>query len=79
MRLEKTADGTRTRMNNPYLMSKGVFNLADKNVVDSNAQILKLVFSKDPHDSNYMPATRDLSAYKKKIIINYLENIINKG
>ena len=61
------------------LMSKGVFNLADKNVVDSNAQILKLVFSKDPHDSNYMPATRDLSAYKKKIIINYLENIINKG
>jgi hypothetical protein len=61
------------------LMSKGVFNLADKNVVDSNAQILKLVFSKDPHDSNYMPATRDLSAYKKKVILNYLENIINNG
>ncbi|MBI3234487.1 MAG: hypothetical protein HYZ42_10690 [Bacteroidetes bacterium] len=61
------------------LMSKGIFNLADKNVVDSNAEILKLVFSKDPHDSNYMPATRDLSAYKKKVILDYLQTIIDQA
>jgi hypothetical protein len=61
------------------LMSKGIFNLADKNVVDSNAQLLQLVFSKDPQDPNYMPATRDLSAYKKKVILDYLQSIIDKG
>ncbi|MBD2757136.1 hypothetical protein [Spirosoma validum] len=60
------------------LMSKGIFNLADKAVVDRNAQILKLVFSKDPHDPNYMPATRDLSAYKKKVILDYLDSVTNK-
>ena len=60
------------------LMSKGIFNLADKNVVDSNAEILKLVFSKDVYDSNYMPATRDLSAYKKKVILAYLQKVIDR-
>jgi hypothetical protein len=60
------------------LMSKGIFNLADKNVVDSNAEILKLVFSKDVHDANYMPATRDLSAYKKKVILAYLQKVIDQ-
>lgn len=59
------------------LMSKGIFNLADKKVVDANAQILKLVFSKDVHDPNYMPATRDLSDYKKKVIIDYLQRVID--
>ena len=61
------------------LMSKGIFNLADKAVVDANAAILQLVFSKDPADSNYMPATRDLSKYRRKIILNYLQEIIDKG
>lgn len=60
------------------LMSKGIFNLANKSVVDSNAQILKLVFSKEIHDSNYMPATRDLSAYKKKVILDYLQAVLDK-
>lgn len=60
------------------LMSKGIFNLADKNVVDNNAEILKLVFSKDVHDANYMPATRDLSAYKKKVILDYLQKVIDQ-
>jgi hypothetical protein len=60
------------------LMSKGIFNLADKNVVDNNAEILKLVFSKDVHDANYMPATRDLSAYKKKVILAYLQKVIDQ-
>ncbi len=59
------------------LMSKGIFNLANKEVVDKNAQLLKLVFSKDPYDANYMPATRDLSAYKKKVILEYLDSVID--
>lgn len=60
------------------LMSKGVFNLADQQVFEGNAQILKMVFSKDPKDPNYMPATRDLSDYKKTVILNYLQQIISK-
>ena len=60
------------------LMSKGVFNLADKTVFENNAQILKLVFDKNPHDPNYMPATRDLSGYKRTVILNYLQDIIDK-
>ncbi|WP_166924785.1 hypothetical protein [Flavobacterium poyangense] len=60
------------------LMSKGIFNLADKTVVDKNAQILHLVFSKDLDDPNYMPATRDLSKYKKTVILNYLQDVIDK-
>ncbi|TRX36516.1 hypothetical protein FNW52_07865 [Flavobacterium sp. ZT3R18] len=60
------------------LMSKGIFNLADKKVFKDNAQILKLVFGKDPYDPNYMPATRDLSAYKRTVILNYLQDIIDQ-
>ncbi|MCV9933950.1 hypothetical protein OIU80_16830 [Flavobacterium sp. LS1R47] len=59
------------------LMSKGIFNLADRAVFENNAQILHLVFSKDPEDPNYMPATRDLSKYKKTVILNYLQSIID--
>jgi hypothetical protein len=58
------------------LMSKGIFNLADRTVFEKNAQILYLVFSKDIEDPNYMPATRDLSKYKRTVILNYLQNII---
>lgn len=60
------------------LMSKGIFNLADKKVVDSNAQILKLVFAKNMEDPNYMPATRDLSRDRSQMILNYLDSILNK-
>lgn len=58
------------------LMSKALFNLADQKAFDSNAQILKLVFGKDPHDPNYMPATRDLSGYKRQVILDYLDSVI---
>lgn len=60
------------------LMSKGIFNLADKDVVDKNADILSLVFSKDLHDPNYMPSTRDLSGYKTKVILDYLQSVMKK-
>ncbi|HEX8565203.1 MAG TPA: hypothetical protein VF648_06000 [Pyrinomonadaceae bacterium] len=58
------------------IMSKGVFNLADKDAVDANAEILKFVFSKDRTDPNYMPATRDLSRDKQQMIINYLDGVL---
>ncbi len=58
------------------LMSKGVFNLANKDVVDANAEILKFVFSKEKTDPNYMPVTRDLSRDKQQMIINYLNGVL---
>jgi hypothetical protein len=58
------------------LMSKGIFNLADKQVVDDNAEILKFVFSKEKTDPNYMPVTRDLSRDKQQMIINYLDGVL---
>lgn len=59
------------------LMSKGIFNLACQHVFDDNAEILKFVFSKEKTDPDYMPATRDLSRDKQKMIINYLDAILN--
>lgn len=59
------------------LMSKGIFNLADKEVVHNNAEILSFVFSKELTDPNYMPATRDLSADKQRMILRYLETILS--
>ncbi len=59
------------------LMSKGVFNLADQQVVNNNAEILKFVFSKEKTDPNYMPATRDLSRDKQQMILNYLDTILD--
>ncbi len=61
------------------IMSKGIFNLADQKAVDGNAEILKFVFSKDRNDPNYMPATRDLSRDKQKMIINYLDSVLPKA
>lgn len=58
------------------LMSKDIFNLADKKVVDDNAEILKFVFSKEKTDPNYMPVTRDLSRDKQQMIINYLDGVL---
>lgn len=61
------------------LMSKGIFNLADKSVVDNNAEILKFVFGKDKQDPNYMPATRDLSRDKSAMILNYLNSVLSQS
>jgi hypothetical protein len=58
------------------LMSKGIFNLADRNVVDTHAKILKFVFGKEKTDPNYMPVTRDLSKGKQQMILNYLDNVL---
>lgn len=59
------------------LMSKGIFNLADQKTVDHHAQILLTAFSKPIGDPNYMPATRDLSAYKLSLITQYLQKALN--
>ncbi|WP_316822549.1 hypothetical protein [Pedobacter gandavensis] len=58
------------------LMSKGIFNLADQTVVDSNAKILNFVFGLPIEDPNHMPVTRDLSRDKQQMILKYLENVI---
>lgn len=61
------------------LMSKGIFNLAKKEVVDGNAEILKFVFGKAIEDPNYMPVTRDLSGDKQKMIFSYLDGVLKSA
>ncbi|WP_316839860.1 hypothetical protein [Pedobacter gandavensis] len=58
------------------LMSKGIFNLADQTVVDTNAKILRFVFGLPIEDPNHMPVTRDLSKDKQQMILNYLDAVI---
>lgn len=58
------------------LMSKGIFNLADQTIVDSNAKILRFVFALPIDDPNHMPVTRDLSRDKQQMILNYLDGVI---
>jgi hypothetical protein len=61
------------------LMSKGIFNLANKEVVDQNAVLLKFAFGLPIEDPNYMPATRDLSGGNKQMILNYLDAVIKQA
>lgn len=60
------------------IMSKGVFKLAQREVVEEHAKILRFVFAKDVHDPNYMPVTRDLSKDKQQMILNYLDKVLEK-
>lgn len=61
------------------LMSKGIFNLANREIVDNNAEILRFVFGKERADPNYMPVTRDLSRDKRQMILNYLDGILSQA
>ncbi|MFT4806196.1 MAG: hypothetical protein ACI9YE_003428 [Psychroserpens sp.] len=60
------------------IMSKGIFKLAQREVVDEHAKILKFVFAKDVSDSNYMPVTRDLSKDKQQMILTYLTKVLEE-
>jgi hypothetical protein len=61
------------------LMSKGIFNLANREVVDNNAKLLRFVFDLPREDPNHMPVTRDLSRDKKQMILNYLDRAIKEN
>ena len=58
------------------LMSKKLFDMANKEQFDAHAKILRFVFSMNPENPNYMPATRDLSRDKREAILNYLDQIL---
>jgi hypothetical protein len=54
------------------IMSEGLFSFSDYNTVVANARLLYLAFTRSIDDPNYMPATRDMSAGKMRMIIDWL-------
>ena len=56
------------------IMSKHLFDLADYDAVTQHRAMLRLAFSRDIDDPNYMPVTRDLSESKRKIIQRWLQS-----
>ncbi|WP_147125299.1 hypothetical protein [Shimia ponticola] len=54
------------------VMSKWLFSLADPDVVKDHAKILAFAFERPFEDPNHMPVTRDMSAGKRQIILNWL-------
>ena len=54
------------------VMSRGLFSFSDYSTVVANARLLYLAFTRPIADPNYMPATRDMSAGKLKMIIDWL-------
>jgi len=54
------------------VMSRGLFSFSDYSSVVANARLLYLAFTRPIEDPNYMPATRDMSAGKLKMIIDWL-------
>lgn len=55
-----------------YPVMLHVLNLGDYDSVVANRKILKLVFSADVGDPNYMPVTRDLSPAKQAMLLRWL-------
>lgn len=58
------------------IMSQRLINLADPAAIKANARLLLLAFTRDIHDPNYMPVTRDLSEGKRLTIVRYLEGLL---
>ncbi|QSQ23188.1 hypothetical protein JY651_50305 [Pyxidicoccus parkwayensis] len=58
------------------IMSRGLFSFSDYNTVVQHARLLYLAFTRPPEDPNYMPATRDLSAGKLRMIVNWLATFL---
>jgi hypothetical protein len=54
------------------IMSRGLFSLSDYATVVANARLLYLAFTLPIDDPNYMPATRDLSAGKRAMLLSWL-------
>ncbi|NET39797.1 MAG: hypothetical protein F6K19_48880 [Cyanothece sp. SIO1E1] len=54
------------------IMSQGLFDLGDYDLVRENRALLELAFSLDIYDPNSMPVTRDLSKAKRATILQWL-------
>ena len=54
------------------VMSRHLFDIADPQQLLQHLPQLLMAFERDIHDANYMPVTRDLSAAKRRVIMNWL-------
>lgn len=54
------------------IMSRGLFSFSNYDTVVQHARLLHLAFTRPPEDPNYMPATRDMSAAKLRMIVDWL-------
>ncbi|GAB2917463.1 hypothetical protein GCM10027093_65080 [Paraburkholderia jirisanensis] len=61
------------------VMSKGLFDFSKKEVADSAAFIMHFVFDKPVDDPDQMPVTRDLSSTKRRMLINYFNNVMQQS
>lgn len=66
-----------TQYGNLYpIMSRGLFNIADYATVTANARLLFFAFTRSIDDANYMPATRDMSAGKMRMLVEWLAGFL---
>ncbi|MDR3507458.1 MAG: hypothetical protein P4L64_06130 [Caulobacteraceae bacterium] len=69
-----------TQYGNLYpIMSRGLFSLSDFDAASANARLLHLAFTLPPTDPNFMPATRDISAGKLRMIVDWLRSYLPHG
>ncbi|MGB0798813.1 MAG: hypothetical protein ACPGRD_05805, partial [Planktomarina sp.] len=59
------------------IMSHRLFSLADPEVARANAKLLSFAFERDFENPNHMPVTRDLSAGKRQIMLNWLADFLD--
>lgn len=58
------------------IMSRGLFSFSNYDTVVQHARLLFLAFTRPPEDPNYMPATRDMSAGKLRMIVGWLSGYL---
>jgi hypothetical protein len=61
------------------IMSHGIVDMGNPADVKRHARILRLAFSLEIGNPNYMPVTRDLSAGKRDMILRYLDKLMAQG
>ncbi|WP_047238507.1 hypothetical protein [Chromobacterium subtsugae] len=60
------------------VMSQGLFDFSKQGVADACAAIMRFVFDKPIEDPDQMPVTRDLSSSKRRMLINYFQDVIDR-
>lgn len=61
------------------VMSQGLFDFSKQEQADANAFIMHFVFNKHIDDPDYMPVTRDLSASKRKMLLDYFAGVMKSS
>jgi hypothetical protein len=58
------------------IMSEGLFSFSDYDAIAANARLLYMALARDIDDPEYMPVTRDLSAGKRRALLNWLAGFL---